>query len=79
MKKYIKPVAEQTAEISIDTFMTTASTNHGDTIGDGGSTSGSGGIIVTGKRRDGFAESEEDDPILQLLIDNENGNNKDLW
>ena len=79
MKKYIKPAAELTAGINVDSYMTTATTNHGDTIGDGGGTGNAGeDLIITGKRRGRYQE-EEDDPILQLLIDKEEGNGSDLW
>jgi len=82
MKKYIQPATEQTAGIKIDSFMTTATTDAGGYIPSGGVTGGTtdGGITEGGtKSRNRFAQDEEYDPIIQLLIDTEDGNTSDLW
>ncbi len=79
MKRYIRPIITRVDCDVMDFYMVRATTNHNETIGDGGSTSGHSGVVVGGKRRGDSFEEDEDDPILQLLIDKETGNASDLW
>ena len=76
MKKYIKPATQLTAGVILDSYMITATTSSGGKINGGGSSSGSGALPT--KHR-GSLYDEEEDPILQLIIERENGNTQDLW
>jgi hypothetical protein len=78
MKKYIKPATELTAGINVDSFMITATTDDNGYIPGGGGT-GESGAFPGGKSRNRFEKEEEYDPIVQLLIDTEDGNTSDLW
>ena len=65
--------------ITAESFLATATTNHGGFIDNGGGTA-EGGITTGGvKGRGRYVEEEEDDPILHLLIDHEEGNTSNLW
>ena len=79
MKKYIKPATLLTAGINVESFMTTATTDTGGFIPNGGGTTGEGITAGGTKSRNRFEEEEEYDPIIQLLIDTEDGNTSDLW
>ncbi len=79
MKKYIKPSLMLNKGITAESFLATATTNHGGFIDKGGGTA-EGGITTGGvKGRDGYVDEEEDDPILHLIIDQEEGNTSSLW
>ena len=69
MKKYLKPVTDIEKAYAADLFMITIS-NDGDDIPGGGS--GSGG----GDAKDRDLEEEE---IIHILEEQENGGNSNLW
>lgn len=81
MKKYIKPNAEFWVMPQLDMIlMTGVDPSGGPIIPGGGSAGGGSGIgLGGGKSRNRFEEEDEYDPIIQLLIDTEDGNTSDLW
>ena len=83
MKTYIQPITEICAAVDTELIMVSVNGADGSTVIPGGGSAGDGsGIVIGGKGRGGHYATEYDeefDPILQLLIDQEEGNNSNLW
>lgn len=82
MKQYIKPISDICTVVETDLIMVSVTDPTGATVIPGGGSVGDGsGISIGAKGRGRYAAEydEEDDPILHLLIDQEEGNTSGLW